>query len=286
MNIEGSMDRLLVSVLPHEVTHTVFAFYYRTPVPRWADEGGAVLSEDDIERNRHDMLCRQILNAGRQIPLRRLFSLRDYPGDVMCLYAEGFSVANYLVSISGRPTFLAFVAHGMNYGWDSAVQTYYRYQNVEELEQAWLAYLRQTKRQPTILAQNTVPSGAGQAGQMVVRQTNPPAQPSLASSGPVFRGQSPGTEENGRFGDPYNRPTNPRPGYLPDSIPTASAPPYPTPRSAYPSDQWQPTGSPNGWPAPVILGPPQAATPTPQPVYVQPQAGYAPSGYAVPGYPR
>jgi len=91
MNIEGSLDRLLSSVLPHEVTHTVFAYYYRTPVPRWADEGGAVLSEDEIERNRHDMLCRQILNAGHQIPLRRLFNLREYPGDVMCLYAEGFS---------------------------------------------------------------------------------------------------------------------------------------------------------------------------------------------------
>ena len=76
MHIEGSLDRLLASVLPHEVTHTVFAYYFRQPVPRWADEGGAVLSEDDIERNRHDQLVRQILNTpGRAIPLRRLFSL-------------------------------------------------------------------------------------------------------------------------------------------------------------------------------------------------------------------
>src|SRR5260370_3132554 len=85
MNIEGSLDRLLASVLPHEVTHTVFAYYFRSPVPRWADEGGAGLSEDDVERNRHDMLCRQILNNGRQIPLPRLFSLTPYPCDVMCL---------------------------------------------------------------------------------------------------------------------------------------------------------------------------------------------------------
>ncbi len=50
MNIEGPLDRLLSSVLPHEITHTVFAHYFRTPVPRWADEGGSVLSEDDLER--------------------------------------------------------------------------------------------------------------------------------------------------------------------------------------------------------------------------------------------
>src|SRR5881392_1314593 len=71
MQIEGSLDRLVSSVLPHEVTHTVFAYYFRRPLPRWADEGGSVLSEDDAERNRHDMLCRQILNTpGRAIPLR------------------------------------------------------------------------------------------------------------------------------------------------------------------------------------------------------------------------
>ena len=49
MEIQGSYDRLLDSVLPHEVTHTVFAHYFRQPVPRWADEGGSVLSEDELE---------------------------------------------------------------------------------------------------------------------------------------------------------------------------------------------------------------------------------------------
>ena len=287
MQIEGSLDRLLASVLPHEVTHTVFAYYYRMPVPRWADEGGAVLSEDDVERNRHDMLCRQILNNSREIPLRRLFALTQYPGDVMALYAEGFSVVNYLVSSSNKPTFLAFVAHGMNYGWDSAVQTYYHYQNVEDLEQAWLTYLRRTKRQPTLLAQNTNPSTADPAGRMVVRQTNPPVQPSLASSGPVFRGQSPGSEEAGRFGEPYRRPTGARPGYLPDSIPTVSAPPYPTPQPPFPSDRWQPAMSATGSQPPVVLGPPQAAV-VPRPVYVQSPPGHVPPpGYvAPPGYPQ
>ena len=48
MQIKGPKERLLNSVLPHEVTHTVFAYYFKQPVPRWADEGGAVLSEDDI----------------------------------------------------------------------------------------------------------------------------------------------------------------------------------------------------------------------------------------------
>ncbi len=39
MNIEGPLERLLNSVLPHEITHTVFAHQFRRPLPRWADEG-------------------------------------------------------------------------------------------------------------------------------------------------------------------------------------------------------------------------------------------------------
>src|SRR5262245_26211106 len=86
MQIQGTLERMLASVLPHEVTHTVFAHYFRCPVPRWADEGGSVLSEDDIERNKHEGLVRQILrSSGRAMPLRRLFSLREYPPDVIVL---------------------------------------------------------------------------------------------------------------------------------------------------------------------------------------------------------
>ncbi len=217
MHIEGPLDRILASVLPHEVTHTVFADFFRCPVPRWADEGGAVLSEDDVEKERHDKLVRQVLNTpGRMIPLRRLFSLREYPGDVMVLYAEGYSVANYLVGISNKPTFLRFVANGMSNGWDAAVRSYYRYNSVEELEEAWLTHLRATKRQPpTILAQNgQSPPATGASNRVIVRQTVPPTLPQ-----PVYRGQAPSDQDHVKSAGK----APPRPGYLPDSIPSEVA---------------------------------------------------------------
>jgi len=137
MEVNGPVDRMLASVLPHEVTHTVFAHYFRQPVPRWADEGGAVLSEDEEEWRRHDTLVRQIRNQGRAVPLARLFPLKDYPRDVMVLYAEGYSVARFLVEKKDRRTFLAFVAHGMSKGWNKAARKYYHYKNVDKLELAW-----------------------------------------------------------------------------------------------------------------------------------------------------
>jgi hypothetical protein len=193
MHIEGSPDRLIASVLPHEITHTVLAYHFRRPLPRWADEGGSVLSEDEQERAMHEQTVQQILRTpGRSIALRRLFALMQYPNDVMVLYAEGYSVTNFLVGQSNRQVFLAFVAQGMQGDWDRAVQTHYRYRSVEELEGAWVQHLRTGRQQPVRLA-----SGRGavettsSASRVVVRQTAPPSQPILEAPQPIYRGQMP-----------------------------------------------------------------------------------------------
>ncbi|HTU23182.1 MAG TPA: hypothetical protein VMG10_34420 [Gemmataceae bacterium] len=196
MHIEGTPDRLIASVLPHEITHTVLAYYFRTPVPRWADEGGSVLSEDDRERAMHEQTVQQILRTpGRAIPLRRLFNLMQYPRDVMVLYAEGYSVANFLVSQSSRPVFLHFIAQGMQGDWDAAVRTHYHhYRSVEELERAWVQHVYSGRQQPTRLASNRGPSDrrdSASTARVVVRQTAPPAQPMLEAPQPVYRGQIP-----------------------------------------------------------------------------------------------
>ncbi len=265
MHIEGTVERLLNSVLPHEVTHTVFAYHFRTPVPRWADEGGAVLSEDDVERDRHDKMVRQILNAGRAIPLRRLLVLKEYPNEVMALYAEGYSVTNFLVSRSSRPEFLNFVADGMRGGWDAALQRHYQIRSVEELEQAWYTHLRNTKRQPVQVAGNTSrPSTIGSSASLT-RNTVPPVQPLDESLPPIVRGVAPDPERDypGKV-----RPVS-RPGYLPDY--------YPAPRPAA-ADGWQPA-SPAGPPAPVTLGPPQFEGQPPARLGKPLPGGASPVGY-------
>jgi hypothetical protein len=221
MHIEGSPDRLLASVLPHEITHTVLAYYFRMPVPRWADEGSSVLSEDERERNVHEQEVRRILQTRRAIPLRRLFGLMDYPRDVMVLYAEGYSVANFLVGQSSRLEFLAFVAQGMQGNWDAAIRAHYRYRSVEELEGAWVQFLHNGSRpQPTQLASRGPSASA--TGRVVVRQTAPPAQPVLDAPEPIYRGQIPDDPApqwnqrpaSQRIQPPAGSPeSEPRPGY-------------------------------------------------------------------------
>jgi len=287
MEIQGPLDRLLASVLPHEITHTVFAHHFRQPVPRWADEGGSVLSEDDVERTRHDKMTRQILNQGRQIPLRRLFALKEYPREVMCLYAQGFSMSDYLVRRSDRRTFLAFVGHGMHHGWDGAVQSFYGHRSVEELEGAWLQHLRDSRQQApdTQFARNPKPSPAPAvalnqnpnapnanalnanaqnpnarqnqtASRPIVRLTAPPMEP--LGPAPVVRGAMPAPDQVGqRFGQ---RPQ----GHVP--------PPPPLPLNMaghHPNQAWQP----------VTVMPIPAAAPPPGVQLLPPQ-------FDPPGFPR
>jgi hypothetical protein len=206
MQIEGSRERLKNSVLPHEVTHTVFAHHFRQPVPRWADEGGSVYSEDEIERGRHDKLCKQILNAGDGIQLKALFRMKNYPRNVMTLYAQGYSVSKYLIEQSDRPTFLNFVASGMHQGWDAAVQEYYGFRNVDDLEKNWIDHLKKVARgEVAEVGRRPAPPGAD--GKLVVFDSSPPARPNFDPP-PAARGVAPAGGTSERFGGDigWNRP--------------------------------------------------------------------------------
>jgi hypothetical protein len=143
MHIEGAVDRILVSVLPHEVMHSILAEHFRRPLPRWVDEGIAILAEDEKERARHDQLVQQILaTPGRIMPLRRLFLLREYPRDVMVLYGQGYSICRFLLEAKDRATLLKFIEKGKGGDWDAALEAHYGFAKVEDLEKAWLAQLK------------------------------------------------------------------------------------------------------------------------------------------------
>ena len=138
MNVEGPLDGLLSSVLPHEITHTILADFFGAPLPRWADEGAAVLSEDEEEQQRYAGWMREIVAKERLIPLSRLLDLNKFPGDLMALFAEGHSLTRFLVERKDRKTFLAFIKRGSQDGWDKAVKEHYAFRDVAELECAWL----------------------------------------------------------------------------------------------------------------------------------------------------
>ncbi len=144
MVVEGRLDRILASALPHEITHTIFAAYFGGPMPRWADKGASLLSEDERERRRHDQIAVDLLARHGELALARLFRIEEYPRDLMSFYGQGYSISRFLIEIGGRPRFLQFVRDGLKTGWDGATLDHYGLANVRELDRAWRSWHRVT----------------------------------------------------------------------------------------------------------------------------------------------
>ncbi len=142
IKVEGRLDRILASALPHEVTHTIFAAYFGGPMPRWADEGASLLSEDQREIDRHEQFISQVFSKRTELSLGRLFRTEEYPSDLAGFYGQGYSVSRFLVEIGGRPRFLKFVRDGMTGQWDQAARTHYGLADCRELDRAWRAWYR------------------------------------------------------------------------------------------------------------------------------------------------
>jgi hypothetical protein len=142
MTVEGRLDRILASALPHEITHTIFAAYFGGPMPRWADEGASLLSEDQVERQRHDQIAIDLLARRGEMGLSRLFQVEKYPSDLMGFYGQGYSVSRFLIEMGGRHRFLEFVHDGMSHGWDTASRMHYQLADVRELDRAWRSWHR------------------------------------------------------------------------------------------------------------------------------------------------
>ena len=140
MQVQGSLERILDSVLPHEISHTIFASHFRRPLPRWADEGAATLVEHESEKRRQQLTLKQVFDTPRRISLRKLFTLTEYPREmqnVLTLYAEGYSLTDFLVQHGGKFRFLKFLEDAHRRSWNYALRKHYGFESVESLEKRW-----------------------------------------------------------------------------------------------------------------------------------------------------
>lgn len=108
MRISGRRHELLHDVIPHEVDHMVRASLVRRPIPRWLDEGCAMLFESPESHRRFRERVPQYLSE----PIDTAFLDRmDYPADSRSLdhqYVVGFSLVEFLLDRGGPNRLLAF----------------------------------------------------------------------------------------------------------------------------------------------------------------------------------
>lgn len=160
MDLHCENPTLLQAILPHETTHVVLAGQFgRHAVPRWADEGMAVLTEpaDKIEQHRRNLLRSR--QEGQLFSVRELMTLQEYPNGrrIGAFYAQSVVLVEFMSKLRGPQVFSQFLRDGLNDGYETALRKHYNVRDFNELQERWTQ---------DISAQLTDVNAAGYAGQV------------------------------------------------------------------------------------------------------------------------
>ncbi|MBX9680070.1 MAG: hypothetical protein K2X38_15010 [Gemmataceae bacterium] len=143
MDLRCDNPGMLEAVLPHETTHVVLAGQFGAfVVPRWADEGMAVLSEpaDKIEMHRRNLM--KSVREQQAFPLKDLMQLQDYPaaGRIQGFYAQSVILVDFLVQQRGPVVCVEFIRDGLRGGYEPSLRKHYGW-SMDELQQRWNQHL-------------------------------------------------------------------------------------------------------------------------------------------------
>ena len=144
INLRVDHPTLVQAVLPHEITHVILADHFtEQQIPRWADEGLAVLAEPlDEQRRRADDL-RKPLADNRIFPLDVLMGM-DYPDDRYwaLYYAQSVSLSRFLVEQGSPAQMIQFLQESQKEGFEPVLRRIYQIDGVPDLQRRWLDYAR------------------------------------------------------------------------------------------------------------------------------------------------
>ncbi len=140
LDLRADEPGLLGCVLPHETTHLVLAdLFADAPLPRWADEGIAVLAEPRGQLDRYMRTLHRCRQQGQLVALAQLLHKADYAdaAHITAFYVESVSVVEFLVAEKGPRAFVQFL-RDVPGGLDTALQKHYGCPDVADLQNRWL----------------------------------------------------------------------------------------------------------------------------------------------------
>jgi len=139
IDLRGDWAELLTAVLPHEVTHIVLADQFGSrPLPSWANEGIAVLTEPADNIARHLRNLRRQRDEGLLLGVKDLMDRSGYPDryGMGAFYAQSVSLVRFLEQEKGPEALTAFLRCAQRAGMAPALRRHYG-MTFEELEQRW-----------------------------------------------------------------------------------------------------------------------------------------------------
>jgi hypothetical protein len=144
INLRTDHPNIVRAVLPHEVTHVVLAdLFPQKQIPRWADEGMAVLSEPPSEQNVRAADLTEPLAVGQLFRLNDLVAM-DYPDPryLPLYYAQSVSLTRFLVEQGNPAQFIKLVQQAQWSGFEPALKQVYEISDFGELQTKWLTFAK------------------------------------------------------------------------------------------------------------------------------------------------
>jgi hypothetical protein len=142
IDLRADDAELLTASLPHETTHAVLAGHFgKYHVPRWADEGMALLSEPGTKLDAYQRKLAEAKQTGLLMRVRDLMTLDEYPdaNRALAFYVQSVSITEYLVKQPGGPqAFTRFVNEALRTSYEAALQKAYG-MDMATLDQRWRA---------------------------------------------------------------------------------------------------------------------------------------------------
>jgi hypothetical protein len=139
IHVHGVRAFLLKGVVPHEVTHAVLAGRLGSGrVPRWADEGMAILAETKPHIDMHLRFLPRWRADDALYSMRTLIEMRDYPEPhaIGVFYAQSVSLVDFLTRQKGAERFASFVRDGERDGYVASLRKHYGW-SYAELDRQW-----------------------------------------------------------------------------------------------------------------------------------------------------
>jgi hypothetical protein len=165
VNLRADHTNLLHTILPHEITHVVLADIFPTQqIPRWADEGMAVLSEPASEQDLRALDLAKPLATGELFKLSDLMAM-DYPnGRYWSLYyAQSVSLTRYLVEQGTPAQFVQFVRSAQRTGIENELRRIYKIKGFADLQNRWLTHAKQNNSALAAAKPSSATAASGEA---------------------------------------------------------------------------------------------------------------------------
>ena len=134
----------LTNALPHELTHVLLRDRFSSAtLPRWADEGMAMLADPEEKQGRHLHDLRIAIINSTEFSASDLLTMHDYPRSDrrQAFYGQSAFLTKLLVAKKTPQHFVAFLERANAVGYDKALRDCYGLDGMARLDRQWRSEL-------------------------------------------------------------------------------------------------------------------------------------------------